>query len=44
MDQALAIHTDIDENLTKNISLISLVLQLVVVKLSQMNKKLESSK
>ena len=44
MDQALAIHTDIDENLTKNIALISLVLQLVVVKLSQMNKKLESSK
>ena len=44
MDQALAIHTDIDENLTKNIALISLVLQLVAVKLSQMNKKLESSK
>ena len=44
MDQALAIHTDIDENLAKNIALISLVLQLVAVKLSQMNKKLESPK
>ena len=38
MGQALAIHTDIDENLTKNIALISLVLQLVAVKLSQRTK------